>query len=566
MDIPGVGADGAAYVLLTDVPATEGPDPLGLDVVARGLARSLLASRASTPLTLGIEGEWGSGKSSLMRRLKTELDRDSDITTVWFNAWTAERASALEGLIKTVLDTLDPSILRRSLRSQQMLSVGRAVLLVVGGWFGWNRVADAAWKRVSVDARARNELRSLVEKAIAQWRDRRQAVPNGRTLVVFIDDLDRASPDQVFEIFEALKVYLDVPGLVFVVGFDRGVLERVAVDRGGVAFLAKEYLEKIVQASYRIPPLDERQAQGLLDVYTGLSGTTGLFDETSRAMMVEHNQRNPRRVKRFLNAFVLMYSLEPEWSSVGAKQLVDVLLLETNFAEFAALFASGDADPIAEFMEYWAAKRRLVAPGSPVDDVDEAIRSLELRLPELYPLLFENEAFVALARSMHASPQWPEARARIRRSGTFGAILPPSDAAAELALPGAPTAREASLLWLSDRPDADRAVVRVLQDDGWIVTEAREAAVASRLLSSRPFDLLVSDAERDGNPNAGFDDLEVFRRNGLHDGPVVFFVLRLTPERRERAQALGAQITNRVDDLLLLARSRPAPAVEAAQR
>lgn len=132
-----MGDEQATYLLLSDVPTTTGPDPLGFDTIAAGLARGMVASRDSTPLTLGIEGEWGSGKSSLMQRLGAHLDQADDVATVWFNAWTAERSSALEGLVKTVLAELDPNVLRRSLRSQRLLRLGRTLSVdQLGGGFG----------------------------------------------------------------------------------------------------------------------------------------------------------------------------------------------------------------------------------------------------------------------------------------------------------------------------------------------------------------------------------------------------------------------------------------------
>ncbi|MDQ3678721.1 MAG: P-loop NTPase fold protein, partial [Actinomycetota bacterium] len=59
---------------LGDQPAREAKDPLGFDQIADRLAAVVQASRGSTPFTLGIEGGWGGGKSTLMHHLREKLD------------------------------------------------------------------------------------------------------------------------------------------------------------------------------------------------------------------------------------------------------------------------------------------------------------------------------------------------------------------------------------------------------------------------------------------------------------------------------------------------------------
>ena len=66
-------ADAIRFTLLSDEPNLEESDPLGFGQVAAKLAATMLGSRQATPFTLGIEGGWGSGKSSLMRQLAERL-------------------------------------------------------------------------------------------------------------------------------------------------------------------------------------------------------------------------------------------------------------------------------------------------------------------------------------------------------------------------------------------------------------------------------------------------------------------------------------------------------------
>ena len=96
---------------------------------------------------------------------------------------------------------------------------------------------------------------------------------NGR-LIVFVDDLDRCLPEQAIEVLEAIKLFLEVEGTVFVLGMDKEVVELGIQARYGAMFhtggIARAelpisgdaYLQKIVQIPFHLPPLvsDDRNA------------------------------------------------------------------------------------------------------------------------------------------------------------------------------------------------------------------------------------------------------------------------------------------------------------------
>lgn len=299
-------SDEPPYVLLTDQPWIDGNDPLGFDDLAGRLAGLVLASRDSTPLALGVLGGWGSGKSTLMRRLEQQLGVGRDVDTVWFNAWTAEGKSVLEGMIKSVLVEIGPKALRRAMRSRKLITGIRLVTTLGMGFFGVGRLVDEVWDRFSADANTRNELPKLLGDAMKDWR-RRSNSADGRLLVVFVDDLDRCSPANVVEVFEAVKLYLDAPGFVFVVGYDDRMVAS-ALDREK-AFedwrVTARYLEKIVQIEYRVPRPDDQQSRALVDALAERSRTAELLGDAERSLIADSSRRNPRRVKRFLNSFVL---------------------------------------------------------------------------------------------------------------------------------------------------------------------------------------------------------------------------------------------------------------------
>jgi len=274
------------YVLLDDQPYAGDNDPLSFEEIARDLSQLIRGSRSSTPLVLGIEAGWGAGKSTLMQRLARVLETDKAITTVWFNAWTAGQGDALEGLVKSVLDRLDRRILRRAARNERLLSWARALGLVAADWLKLGSLVNTLWREVSIDPKARNEMRDLVGKSMHEWANVRGELGPERLLVVFVDDLDRCGPVNVLQVFEAIKLYLDAPGLVFVVGYDRDILSDaiLGAKQYSDAVASHQYLEKIVQIVYRLPSVSDDSAHRLLTLYLENAGTSALFDSSARAL------------------------------------------------------------------------------------------------------------------------------------------------------------------------------------------------------------------------------------------------------------------------------------------
>ncbi|MDT7797250.1 MAG: hypothetical protein QOI78_683 [Actinomycetota bacterium] len=352
---------GPRFVVLNDAPVGDGAEEDLLEVtqVAQGLADLIVASRNTAPFTLAVDAAWGMGKSSLLHRLEATLSAESAVSTVWFNAWTSGRASALEGLIKSVLLRFDRNIIRRAVRSMSrrahLLSALRGLGLVAASFFGLGRVVDEMWQRMSVDAQARNQIKGVLRDAFGAWMAKGGAADGRRLLVVFVDDLDRCASERVVEVCEAIKLYLDVPGIVFVLACDQSALWRAVRESAGIGdpAAAVEYLEKIVQISYRVPAPSSEQALSLVNGYLDRSRTSGLFDESSKELIIARSGRNPRRIKRLINSFVLEYHLNRSWNEIGLENLVKVILLQHFYPGFHRLLADPrNKDLISEFLAY----------------------------------------------------------------------------------------------------------------------------------------------------------------------------------------------------------------------
>ncbi|WP_225847669.1 P-loop NTPase fold protein [Streptomyces sp. HPF1205] len=387
------------YALLNDEPvASATDDVLGARRAAVRLAALLRGSHGSTPFTLAVDGGWGTGKSSLMRLVDAELRAPAgpgapDVHTVWYNAWTSTGGDALEGLIKSVLNGFDRSVLRRAVRRasehRALLRTLRALAVVLGRPLGLSRMIDELWTSMSVDPQARNEMREALRAIVADWAGSADRAP-GRMLVVFIDDLDRCSAETVLAVCEAVKVYLDVPGLAFVIGCDQAAIGPAGLLRdltpAGAAFM-----EKIFQTSYRVPAGGPADIRGFVLHCARRAGIDILLDPDLADLVAERSARNPRRIKRLINFFLLEALLNSVWDTAEPGAVIRTMLLQYLYPGFYRMMTLPPTGPVgqdvvAEFTEYRrirAVLRGPAAPGVALEAVRDFLDRLEVPAPPL---------------------------------------------------------------------------------------------------------------------------------------------------------------------------------------
>jgi hypothetical protein len=349
--------------ILGDRPAEE--DALGFAPYRDTLVEIVAGPDTHTPLTIGIFGTWGAGKTSLMSMVKAHIDKRGlpRYRAVWFNAWKYNKEDALwRALILRVLDALRPrkedgtlyaeeelgqeqqdmvrdlDRLEESLyRTVEWQELGRwtldwakalrgtaegaaeiALAFVPGGLplvnllkgtakavTGKDQQAVAEAFRREVQSYRREQLRSL-EQFEGQFRallDRYVVRLEGR-LIVFVDDLDRCLPEKTIEVLEAIKLFLDVPGCVFLLGIDHEAVQEAVQTRYEGEVKGRQYLEKIIQLPFLLPPIDAEDMRGFVTTLV-----PHLPDPRCAGVFALGLAPNPRQVKRTVNVFLLVWKL-----------------------------------------------------------------------------------------------------------------------------------------------------------------------------------------------------------------------------------------------------------------
>lgn len=250
-----------------------------------------------SPATIGIYGDWGSGKSSLMKMIKKSLDTDKNTLTVEFNGWLFEGyEDAKTALCGTILDEMhkhETRFVKAKNKIKDLLDkVDEGKLLSKGVKYGLDFLLTGGIGTVTeltltglisaVKQKAgtvsEDEIKKVVDTLKADD-TKRTEIKNfrktfkevfedckGERLVVFIDELDRCTPDTILDIFEAIRLFLHVPGTTFIIGADERLVSYAVKTKykdipGHDIDISKEYLEKLVQYPVKIPQLNESEVK-----------------------------------------------------------------------------------------------------------------------------------------------------------------------------------------------------------------------------------------------------------------------------------------------------------------
>jgi hypothetical protein len=194
------------------------------------------------------------------------------------------------------------------------------------------------------------------------------------------------------------------------------IARGVSVSAGGGLSDGRSYLEKIVQVAYRVPPPPRPKLEQLIQGYAQRSRADSLLDQAVVEILAERAGRNPRRIKRIINSFVVEYQVNPTWGDppLSGAHLATVILLQQLYPSFYELLVSDDhdSDPTEAFLTYANFRARAVDPpkwDDPWwgDEAEPAFATQKVALSDrTAPALF-----IALqqfgATFLRNSPRWP---------------------------------------------------------------------------------------------------------------------------------------------------------------
>lgn len=265
----------------------------------------LLKERPDHAITIGVHGDWGAGKSSILEMIKSGLADDEDVLCLKFNGWRFQgfedaKIALIEGIVTGLIEQR-PALKKAGdavmsvFKRLDWLKIARhggglaftattgiptpdQIEMVLGKVKGVFEDPGSVATKENYDA-AVDGIKGFmkpggsknVPEEIAAFRkafDDLLAEAGIKQLIVLIDDLDRCLPDTAIETLEAVRLFVFTDKTAFVVAADEAMIEYSVrkhfpelPDTTGPRDYARNYLEKLIQVPFRIPALGETETR-----------------------------------------------------------------------------------------------------------------------------------------------------------------------------------------------------------------------------------------------------------------------------------------------------------------
>lgn len=291
------------------------------------LVAELIASPDLLPLSLGIFGTWGTGKSTTLKLVKNEIAKSDSFLVIEFDAWLYQdfddaRAALMAVIAKALMDAAPEGLKEKAVGLLKCVNKLRLLGLAAEGgaaalglpMFGlfsrgieaagdaWAGAADEedvdALKEAGKDIHekatgllSKAEKRSPPEE-ITAFRHEFEAVLKdvNKTLVVFIDNLDRCLPRNAIHTLEAIRLFLFLPKTAFVIAADEDMVRHAVAQHfhNPSERLIADYLDKLIQVPVRVPRVGVNEVRAYLYMLFAKTGKAGKEKvEALRVLLLE---------------------------------------------------------------------------------------------------------------------------------------------------------------------------------------------------------------------------------------------------------------------------------------
>ena len=315
------------------------------------ILNSVLRDEKLLPSSIGVYGDWGSGKSSLLKMSSKELKEDEGTLCLFFNGWLFEGyEDAKTAILGSVLDAIKDNrkFTEKAKRCFQglMSSVDKFKLAMTGIKYGASLFVggipalaavslnsalssglDVAAKSVSgIDDDQITKIKNSISDELnnTKLRENIREFQDGfeellketdiSRLIVYVDELDRCSPDTILDTLEAIRLFIFRGKVAFVIGADERhiqyAVKRKFEDIQGIEYdIGKEYLEKLIQYPIKIPRLNAREVEFYIAcLFLEKTLAAGDFEK----LIAEINKRKQKEFAAFILDSTLVEEILPD--------------------------------------------------------------------------------------------------------------------------------------------------------------------------------------------------------------------------------------------------------------
>lgn len=415
-------------------------DLLNNEAIAATIIK-LLRDRPDQPITVGVHGDWGAGKSSVLEMIDDGLDGDTKVLCLKFNGWRFQgfedaKIALIEGIVTGLIEkrpalTKAGEAVKNVFRRIDWLKVAKkagglaftahtGILLpdqvhaIVGTLKSF--LADpeklATKSNIETAIEGINGLLELKEQgdstnvpeeinAFRKAFDELLKKAGVEQLIVLIDDLDRCLPDTAIETLEAVRLFVFTSCTAFVVAADEAMIEYAVrkhfpdlPDTTGPQTYARNYLEKLIQVPFRIPALGDTETR--IYVTLLLVGVElGENDEEFQKLIAAARER----LKRPWMSGALDQATIRDALGGKAQRASNVLALSDQICPILAGGTKGNPRQIKRFLNTLILRQRTADARGFGDDVKLPVLAKLMLAERFLPRLFDQIAAVAATSS-----------------------------------------------------------------------------------------------------------------------------------------------------------------------
>ena len=327
-------------------------DLFGVQSYVNGLCKFIM--ECETPMTVSIQGDWGSGKTSMMNMIQSELG--DKIFPIWFNTWQFSQFQPGNSLAISMLEVL----------LHKLNGDTKALNEIAFRMFDVAKLIPLAALEVHFGAMMKDKLENFIDsffkqsyiEEITELKDKFQKAINAKInapikrVVVFVDDLDRLEPARAVELLEVLKLFIDCENCVFVLAVDYevvtlGIRQKYGTDINKAK--GKSFFDKIIQLPFKMPVAQygiEKYINSMMDkmhVKDKATANVNLFSSLIKTSV----GLNPRAMKRLFNAYQLLYNVMPDeikFNNFKQRILFAAVCMQMSFEEVYNYLLAGNTD------------------------------------------------------------------------------------------------------------------------------------------------------------------------------------------------------------------------------
>lgn len=314
---------------------------------ANRVATLLIQRESHKSMSIGIYGKWGEGKTSILNMVKSKL-KDSNLKCIDFNPWMYSDEPQLLIMFFTTLQS-------------ELNSLNTTIKEKIGNKFKeYSSIVGGALSITGADGKGLLDDigEKLAGKTLIQRKEEinQALITEGQKFVIFFDDIDRLTSDELFSIFRLIKLTGDFNNVSYVLAFDDEIVSKMLSER--YSGEGQSYLEKIIQLPLRIPKAQKFDLNNyLFDRINKLTESYGYEIAEYEMSEIQGSINlyilpfvdNPRLIVRLTNSLEFVFPMLVnqanvedliliEWIKVRYPGVYNIIrenfgLLKTNFSE-----------------------------------------------------------------------------------------------------------------------------------------------------------------------------------------------------------------------------------------